>query len=217
MLIRQLNLFTANLKQQLHFYGNILQIPIAFDGGTYFELSVGNSLLRFTYRPVASAGHFAFNIPSNKGKEALSWLRPRVNILGFEGHDLIDFPDWNAESVYFYDAGKNIVELIARKNLRFNNNEPFDAQQFMNISEIGVATDNIENTYGQLNAVKSLPIYSGDFDRFCAVGSEEGLFILADRVKKHWFPTGDTICLTDFELQGDYNIAYRNGQVLPLY
>jgi len=67
--------------------------------------------------------------------------------------------------MYFYDADKNIVEFIARKNLNNASTLPFNSTQLMSISEIGIPTLNIEEKFQQLRAISSVEEFSGDFNR----------------------------------------------------
>lgn len=62
------------------------------------------------------------------------------------GNDIyVDFPDWNAKSVYFYDAEENILEFIARHNLdEPTNDATFTSNHIKRISEIGIAVSDTE-------------------------------------------------------------------------
>ena len=61
----------------------------------------------------------------------------------------------------------------------------------LEISEIGLPTVNIEETYRKLKNQMGLTIYIGSFDDFCAIGNEDGLIICIDQIKKKWFPIYD--------------------------
>jgi len=93
--------------------------------------------LEFVEKVNATNYHYAFNIPSNKGEEALAWLKEWVEILDWNREDLVDFSDWNATAIYFYDKDKNIVEFIARKNLNINTVSTFNSNQVLEVSEMG--------------------------------------------------------------------------------
>ena len=66
----------------------------------------GDSLLTFRVDKKSTPYHFAFNIPSNKEKEALVWLKHRAGILSSDGEEIVDFKSWNAKAIYFYDTDK---------------------------------------------------------------------------------------------------------------
>jgi hypothetical protein len=100
---------------------------------------------------------------------------------------------------------KNIVEFIARKNLDNRSEIEFDQNSLLEISEIGLPTDQIENKFKMLNENSGLEIYSGGFDRFCAIGNETGLFICVDKNTKNWFPTDDKAYPSDFDVLIDRN------------
>ena len=215
MNINRLTLYSNNIAEQKAFYSDVLDFLVIETTENSIDISIGDSTLCFIQSDHATPYHFAINIPSNKEHEALDWLKQRLEILCYENDELIDFPNWNAKAMYFYDADKNIVEFIARKNLNINTSSPFSAEQCIEISEIGLSVINIEETYGSLNAIKPLPVYFGSFDMFCAAGDERGLFIIIDKHKKLWFPSNDVAHTSDFSIEGDYNFRFIKGKVLP--
>ena len=214
MKIKELTLFTSNFKAQIEFYSEVLELDIVSKNKNSYTFKVGNSLLKFVKSKTSKPYHFAFNIPSNKEIEAKDWLKERVSLLPFEEKEIINFEDWNAKALYFYDTDDNIVEFIARKNLNLESDSPFTSKSILNISEIALASTNIKETAAILNSFKSIKKYSGDFERFCALGNEEGLFIIVNPTLKKWFPTDDEIYMSDFRIRGDYNFEFKNGQLL---
>lgn len=217
MKIKSLILYTSKLEEQTAFYKNVLGIPIIEESFNHSSFQIGSSVLSFYYRETSTPYHFAFNIPANQEKEAMNWLKQRVELLSNEDHEeLISFDNWNARALYFYDKDNNIVEFIARKNLKITSNAPFRGQSLICISEIGVPVQKIDKAYNDLNQIKRLPIYDGDFERFCAAGDENGLFIIINLEKKKWYPVDDTAYSSYFRMEGDYNIEFTNGKIKPL-
>lgn len=216
MKIKEVVLFSENLEAQKQFYQQVLGFELIEDTSDKITFSCGESFLSFVVSETSKAAHLAFNIPSNKINDAFSWLRDRTTVLDYNGEQITTFSNWNAKAIYFYDADGNIMEFISRHNLNIEDNLPFSAASILNISEIGIATDSVEDTYTMLNAMKSLPVYDGDFSRFCAAGNEEGLFILVDKNKKDWYPTMQKIELANIIVKGDYNFEYKNGIIKEL-
>jgi len=214
MNIKRLILYTAKLEEQTAFYEKKLGLKLVEKSPDHSTFKIGSSLLSFYFRESSTPYHFAFNIPANKTKEALAWLKQRVEILrDDEMQEVQDFKTWNAEAMYFYDEDQNIVELIARKNTAEQSVTPFRAESLICISEIGMPVNNIERTLHHLSLVRKLPIYSGDLDSFCAAGDENGLFIIIHKEKKKWIPTNDTAHSSYFRMEGDYNIEFTNGKI----
>src|SRR5688572_21287154 len=214
MKIKSLILYTANREQQTAFYKKILGIPILEETYNHSSFQIGSTVLSFYFRETSTPYHFAINIPCNQEKEAMTWLKQRVELLLNDDHEeMNDFKDWNAKAIYFYDPDKNIVEFIARKNQKNTTNAPFRPQSMLCISEIGVPVNKIDKAYNDLNQIKRLPVYSGDFDRFCAAGDEDGLFIIINKDKKKWFPTDDDAHSSYFRMEGDYSIEFTNGKI----
>ncbi|WP_242202545.1 VOC family protein [Aestuariivivens insulae] len=213
MLIKQIIWFTNNLQQQKYFYRDVLDFELVFSSEERIDFNVGNSILTFQYKESFNASHMAFNIPSNKINEALEWLQKKVEILTCENKLIANFESWNAEAVYFYDADKNIIEFIARKDLNVNTEDSFSSKSILSISEIAIATNNIESIYNAITKMKPIPIYSGDMSRFCALGNEEGLFIVINKSRKKWYPTQDEAYTSDFIIKGDYNFYFKDGEI----
>lgn len=213
-----LRLFTDQLLEQKRFYTQTLSFPLLEEDQSSFSVQIGKTRLQFVQHIEAKPIHFAINIPSFKIEIALRWLQERVDILPFAGKAVADFSSWNAEAVYFHDPGRNIVEFIARRNLALPGRVPFDFSQCYSISEVGIGTNDIEHIYQQLHAAAELPIYDGNFDRFCAIGDEEGLFIVVDYAKKKWFPTDEPIYASAFEVKlrrgaQEWTIVYDSEQL----
>ncbi len=67
-----------------------------------------------------------------------------------------------------------------------------------------------------------LEIFDGDFDRFCAIGDETGLFIVINYEKKNWFPTMEPAQPYPFRVlfknqEGEeYEIKYDNEELLVI-
>lgn len=213
MKINRLILYTAQLEEQTTFYKDVLGFKLVEKTPDHSSFKIGTSILSFYFRETSTPYHFAFNIPSNQIKEALQWLKQRVEVLTDERIEIHDFESWNAQAVYFYDKDQNIVEFIARKNLKIESFTAFRPESVLNISEIGLPVNNMERTLHHLNLVKKLPIYSGDMERFCAAGDEHGLFIIINKEKKKWFPNDDTPHSSYFRMEGDYNIEFTNGKI----
>ena len=213
MKIKELIIYTDKLNEQLDFYVHVLELQLLNRTSHSGSLKIGSSILTFKFHENVAPYHFAFNIPSNTEEDALNWLKKRLQILTFEDNEIIDFQTWNARSIYFYDKDINIVEFISRKNLKIYNNERFSSGSILNISEVGLATTQIEKTYRELNRIQKIDVFDGNFERFCAVGDEVGMFILVNHNIKNWFPTDDEVFVSDFRITGDYNFEFVNGRI----
>ncbi len=189
MTFYRLELFTDKLEDQKIFYTQLLGFSLIRENNRSFTIQAGTTELTFLYTPKPTIYHFAFNIPPNQMYQALAWLKELVNIITFEAKDVQDFPNWNAEAIYFYDTGGNIVEFIARKNLKITDERVFSAQSVLNVSEIGMPVDNVAETAILLDQYFGVKKYSGNLQDFGAFGDEEGLFIIVNKATKKWFPT----------------------------
>lgn len=215
MKIEVLKIYSNNIIAQADFYAQVIGLKNLSQDANHVTFKIGSSQLVIRYRAESTPYHFAINIPANKALEALVWLKNKVTILKDGDIEIQDFPNWNAEAMYFYDPDKNIVELIARKNLNNELPEEFTADQFLEISEIGLASTEIKKHYTFLNKLTGMEIYAGNFERFCAIGGEHGLFICINTLEKDWFPTGDKAFASAFEIQlqshgKQFNLTFEN-------
>lgn len=213
MKIEELILYTSNLKEQLDFYTNVLEFNILHKTSDQFSLQIGSSVLTFKVKKNASNYHFAFNIPADKEIEALGWLNERVDILPYLGDEIADFESWNAKAIYFYDKDSNIVEFISRKNLKIYDERKFSSKSVLGISEIGLPTFDMSKTFAKLNLMREINAYGNVSEHFCALGNEEGMFIVTNPELKNWIPTDDKVFQSDFTIKGDYNFEFEGGKI----
>lgn len=219
MKIKNLNLFTNNLEEQKKFYTSVLGLKLISEDSESFTLSIGSTNLIFTQSKEILNYHFAINIPSNKIIDAYEWLKKRVKIQGFNGNEIVNFSDWNAEAIYFHDAGKNIVEFIARKKLNIISEVNFSEEGLLCISEIGTPTNNVRKIYKELNTKYGLEKYDCEDDVFCAIGDEHGLFIVIDKTKKKWIPNMDDAGANPYKISIEvdegiiYELKYENEKL----
>lgn len=196
MLVKELILQTKHLDELYHFYKNILQMPIIKINSKNISIATGKTTLIFQQTNVTANPfyHFAFNIPSNKIEEAFQWLKNKVEMLWIKEYKsyIAEFTSWHARSVYFIDAGGNIVELIARFDLYNDNAELFSASQILNISEIGIVlnADNFDESINKLLQQFQLEYFTKQppLPHFRAIGNDEGLFIVVPK-QRNWYPT----------------------------
>src|SRR5262249_16390266 len=145
MNITELELATADLQAQRDFYAKLLELQVNLTSST-LEVEVGATDLVFTQAPPGLEGayHFAFNIPENHFYAAKAWISRRIPLLRDEnGQDEFESQNWNSHSVYFKDGAGNVLEFIARHNLKNAINGDFDSRQILNVSEIGLPSENV--------------------------------------------------------------------------
>jgi len=204
-------LVTHCLASQHDFYARVLGFPVLSAHHDTLTLGVGDAQLTFARRgqegawnrsPGSSGDsdgcdgsyHVAFTIPTNQFAEAKTWLAQRVPLITDEaGTDAFFFSKWNAHALYFADPAGNVMELIARHTLPNATDRPFDVHNILTISEIGLATENVQETTEVLRATLGVtPHHIQGSDTFTALGDDHGLLIVVDQ-KRAWFPeTGKT-------------------------
>lgn len=190
MHISRLDLLTSNLPAQTDFYANILELPtqLMFSG---LLVNAGTTEILFTQAPSDFDGayHFAFNIPENQYQAAKKWITSRISLLKDKsGQEDFRSNTWNSDSVYFLDAAGNVLEFIARHTLKNAVDGNFNSAGILNVSEIGLPSENVIGFAEQLCTRLGVSVYKQEpNETFTPVGDENGLFILPvkDRI---WMP-----------------------------
>ncbi len=190
MNIMKLELLTADLWAQKDFYANILKLPVKLTASG-LEVKAGRTDLLFTQAPTDFDGayHFAFNIPENQFHAAKEWIISRIPLLRDEnGKDEFESESWNSQSVYFKDVAGNVLEFIARHNLKDAIDEEFDSKQILSISEIGLPSEDVLGFADQLCTQLNLSVFMQQpNETFTPVGDDNGLLILPIK-GRIWIP-----------------------------
>lgn len=190
MKITCLELPARDLQAQKEYYSHVVGLPVNLSTAK-LEVQVGMTELIFTQSASDFDGayHFAFNIPENQFRAAKEWIASRQSLLrDVEGKDEFESKTWNSHSVYFKDAAGNVLEFIARHAMQNAVDENFDERQILNISEIGLPSEDVIGWANELCTKLSLSAYMQEpNENFTPVGDENGLFILPlkDRI---WMP-----------------------------
>jgi catechol-2,3-dioxygenase len=188
MKILELELLTGNLEPQ--FYVDVLGLKILEFTQDFLSVQVGSSRLKFTQQTGFSGRyHFAFDVPENQLEQAKTWLESRTALIpDMDGTKVFGGGDWNSDAVYFRDPHGNILELIARHELANTSQTKFSASSLLNISEIGLACENVPDVVKWLKQHLNLETYKSSSETFAPVGDAHGLLILVQN-EREWFPS----------------------------
>lgn len=193
MKLEHIEIQTADLGNTTEFYQNPLNFPVTEKTSDSISVQIGRSTLKLGEdKSFDSVYHLAFNIPENKLAEALNWCKKKKLRLipASDGGFIEEFGSWHAHSVYFYDNNGNILEFIARHDLRNSQHSSFESNRILNISEIGIVKDH-PLEFGEELSEK----YGFDFfakhcssEIFTVLGDDEGLLVIV-KTQRHWHLT----------------------------
>lgn len=181
----------APLEELRAFYGDTLGLRTGSSEGS-LAVRAGDTRLVFRHDPSAGSPfyHFAFNIPENKIRLARDWQAERSPLIpipernraaGFPP-DVVDYSHWNAHSVFFLDPAGNVVEYIARHDLRNSSAGTFTSADILHVSEIAFVVDDVPGTSALLQRRFALEGYRGaGSENFAALGDEHGLVLVMRR------------------------------------
>ena len=190
--IAEIRMQSARMDELRRFYEDKLELPVTLKDDA---LTVSAGSTRLIFSPTKSTDdepfyHYAFNIPENKIEAARQWQKNRTPLIPRGKSEIIHFSDINAHSVYFNDPAGNIVEYIARHDLRNSAPGGFGPQDMLHASEIGLVVDDVIQTVDEINDSLGMSAFKGKkSSSFSPVGDAHALLILVKRNRK-WFPAG---------------------------
>lgn len=202
MKIKQVHLHTSCLANLEKFYVQKLGFEKVNEDLNSFTIQTGKSQLCFSSSVENAFYHFAFNIPENQLEMAIKYLKNKqIELLKYNDKEVLDFPNWNAHAIYFFDVAGNIVEFIARHDLNNFSNIVFDTSCITEISEVGFPVPSIQTFYEKIQKNWDIPVYShaSNLETFCAIGNPEGLFIIVS-LEKQWLPTTKACAIFPIEV-----------------
>jgi catechol 2,3-dioxygenase-like lactoylglutathione lyase family enzyme len=185
-------LTAAPLARMKEFYHEALGLRVIEEQRHRLTIAAGQTSLTFV--PTGNDNgrpfyHFAFNIPENKIRSACSWQGQRTSLLpipaGLRDADypaeVVDYRHWNAHSIFFFDPAGNVVEYIARHDLRNGADGQFGSRDILYASEIAFVVDDVNTTATRLCDTFALTRYRGGDNQFRAIGDERGLLLVMRR------------------------------------
>jgi catechol-2,3-dioxygenase len=187
-LISSLRLETiCPLGELQQFYEKVIGLIILESTRRTLVIQAGKS--NITFNKVESDKrpfyHFAFNIPENKIESAFAWQRTRTpivhpNLAGLKD-SIVNFRHWNAHSVFFLDPAGNLLEYIARHDLKNSSAGDFSATDILYVSEIGFIVDDVQKTGAAFIKSLNLNSYRPAAEKFWPIGDEYGLLLMIEK------------------------------------
>ena len=181
---------SASLDAMEAFYRDRLELTTGRTSGRLTVTAGDTRIVFIEDRQAASPFyHFAFNIPENKIVAAREWQLARSPLLPIPERnraaglppDIVDYSHWNAHSIFFLDPGGNVVEYIARHDLKNAAAGAFSSRDILGTSEIALIVDDVAGTVTRLRSALALEPYRGSSADFAALGDETGLVLIMRR------------------------------------
>ena len=92
--------------------------------------------------------------------------------------EVVDYAHWNAHSVFFLDPAGNVVEYIARHDLKNGDTGAFGWPDILCVSEIALVVDDVRAAAETVTRAAAVQQYKGGDEQFMALGDEWGLLLL---------------------------------------
>jgi len=188
--ILHLDLVTAtSLNELKKFYTALIGLPLISEQTDRFTVQAGETTISFiktNAKETAPFYHFAFNIPENKILKAREWQLKRTALSATPSQlvdenypkDIRHFQHWNAHSVFFWDPAGNLVEYIARHDLKNKSDGEFSSKDLLCVSEIAFLVQDTGAIADELKSSFKLNQYRGGDVNFRAIGDENGLLLV---------------------------------------
>lgn len=188
--ITALELLTVTPIQSLrNFYVKSMGLSVLSETKERITIQAGETKLTFVYTPdiaVSPFYHVAFNIPENKIVAAYEWQKKNTKILPTPSHmidpnypdDIRHFRGWNAHSIFFWDPAGNLLEYIARHDLKNPSLGSFSGNDILYASEIAFIVDDVDLIADQFRTSLGYEEYKEGNEHFRAMGDEHGLMLI---------------------------------------
>ena len=204
----------ASMNAMKTFYGKTLDLRVMDERADRFTVEAGETRITFVTSPDTVDGrapfyHFAFNISETKIVKALEWQKARTPMLAIpEPHraagfppEVVGYPQWNAHSVFFLDPAGNVIEYIARHDMKDGDDSAFSWADILYASEIGLVVDDVAAAADAIKSMTTLSPFKAGNGELMAMGDEWGLLLLMKRGG-----------IVDFSGNADHGVrVYRTG------
>jgi catechol-2,3-dioxygenase len=226
--ILRLRLATAaSLAKMKHFYHEVLEFPVLAERPDEITIRAGLTQITFVAAKPDHGEpfyHFAFNVPENKILLAREWQKERTPLFQTPAHlrdslfpdDVRHFANWNAHSIFFWDPAGNVLEYIARHDLKNSASGPFTSADILYASEIGFVSDDVPSTAMAFRQTFGLEQYRGGDDQFRAIGDEHGLLLVFKRGRDIGTGSGKTqpvsVFPTEVSIRGEKQAKFETPE-----
>jgi hypothetical protein len=216
----------CDLTAMKEFYHGSLGLPVINENQERLTIAAGETRLTFLSADPGSKPfyHFAFNIPENKIVSAHRWQSERTQLIPIPPSlrdpaypdEVVDYRHWNAHSVFFFDPSGNVVEYIARHDLRnAASSDRFSSGDILYASEIGLVVDDVPATVTRLKTTFAVEQYRGGSEQFTALGDEKGLLLVMKRGRIISFASPEKKSVTVFPTTASIRAPAGTHYVFP--
>lgn len=168
-------------------------VPTNIDSSSF---KIGETTVTFK-KSSGAFYHYAINIPENQIENAYKWLIENTDLKIISSAetsaDIIHKPKFNAHSVYFIDPMGNLVELIARHDLKNSAEGDFNPKNMLlKISDVTIITRSLKSSTELLRSSLALTELPGTTNALKPIGGKNGIITLMVPYKPYP-PTDDII------------------------
>ncbi len=214
-MFKVVTMYTNRLRQLRGFYQNILEIAIEESEENYFQMKIGESILKFVETEEDTLYHFAINIPGNQYVLAKHWVKEKISLNREAGLEDIYYARFDADAFYFEDPAGNVIEFIGRRHADLWSD--FTTQSFLNISEVSITTPYVQQVGDALQDIGIL--ISGNYqieqDSLNFLGNKDAYILLVPPQRRWYFSKQmSKTSRVDMELESGYHLSVsKEGRI----
>ena len=192
--ILTLRVRTIRIDEMHHFYGTVMGFDTERDERT-LRVRTGETTILFDRLSESNETtgsslnyHIAWAIPENKFNLSKKWLAERTPLLkDATGTDEFYFRYVNRRGVYFEDPDGNVLELIARHDLKDAADGDFSLSDLLYVNHVGLAADDVAATVRELGKNLGLKQRGKGWPGFMSVGDPHRHVTIVKR-NRLWIP-----------------------------
>lgn len=172
---------SSSMPQMKNFWiRNMKCKPLNTDSSS---IQVGETKLTLKKNQNGALYQFSINIPENQIENAYDWIKKntssKIIVSSETGAEIIHKPKFNAHAIYFRDPAGNIVELIARHDLKNSFPGTFEpASMLQKISDVTIITRSLKSSANILSNTLGLQELPGTTNAYKPLGGLNGLITL---------------------------------------
>jgi catechol-2,3-dioxygenase len=205
---------TASLENMKRFYAETIGLPVSSAKEGELTIQAGETPITFVKterQDIRPFYHFAFNIPENKIQSAFEWQRPKTPLVKPGVDSIVNFNHWNAHSIFFLDPAGNLVEYIARHDLKNASPGPFSPKDILYASEIAFIVTDVTAAGNAVNKQLGIEVFRPAVNGFWAFGNDHGLLLMIGKGRIWASHPGEVNETSVFETSASIRTPNKSG------
>jgi hypothetical protein len=206
----------SKLPVLANFWTERMELQQVASSSGSFSVMAGNTKLTFRRDQLGYGGlyHFTIDVPENQIENARIWLQKRAKLVkdADTGAEIVHKSKLNAHSLFFMDPGGNLIELVARHDVKNAQAGDFNKSMLLAITDVSIVTRNVKDCEDLLYTNFGLLGFPGTSNSVKPIGGQKGTITL-HVPSRPYYPTNELIA---FSYRLEVVIQHPEEQVFKL-